>query len=552
MKITAHNLPEHLPRIPKMLKEKIRKECFPHYIIYKKHRNGSFDCYCTHCEKIFKMPSIHQPDISDTEYQFAITAKMGAPGECPYCKKEITFKPQGRITTLNYNKTFLIPLGITKTTGFIAQVYVELHHSNVSIEMGYGSVIRFKLYNIYRLENTNIKRYYPDFWSGECHLKNNTNGYVRYRQVDVLSYQPIYDYFVAPELLFKNKNLMYIKNLITTQRSNGTFMLDENVLKKIHYLLTYPALERLAKAGFEYLVNNIVSYNLPFKRVLNLHGKTIQDILKLPAEILHNIDKKINMNLLKIIQAVCKINKRVDVEKCQKLSNYWYGNSKIKPTQIISKTKLTPGQILFYLQKQMKKYNENIRDIHTAYTIYGDYLNECIQLEYDLTDTIISKPKDLLEKHSETSRLVAMTKDTIEQKRLEKIAEKSKKFNEKRKKELVFEWQDLICIVPESPAEIIAEGRSLSHCVGGYAERHASGKTTILFVREKKTPYVSRWTMELDYISGQWSIHQFHGYKNKDQYRREHFLNFQKAYEKHLKAVNATKNKNKQRVRVSA
>ena len=46
--------------------------------------------------------------------------------------------------------------------------------------------------------------------------------------------------------------------------------------------------------------------------------------------------------------------------------------------------------------------------------------------------------------------------------------------------------------------EIISEGQALQHCVGGYAERHAEGKTTILFIRRKDnldTPY---YTLEID------------------------------------------------------
>ena len=36
--------------------------------------------------------------------------------------------------------------------------------------------------------------------------------------------------------------------------------------------------------------------------------------------------------------------------------------------------------------------------------------------------------------------------------------------------------------------EIEDEGRILSHCVGGYAERHAMGKLSIMFLRKVSEP----------------------------------------------------------------
>lgn len=69
-----------------------------------------------------------------------------------------------------------------------------------------------------------------------------------------------------------------------------------------------------------------------------------------------------------------------------------------------------------------------------------------------------------------------------------------------------------------TPEEIIREGVELDHCVGGYAGRHASGKTNIFFVRRVSEPEKSFVTLELDLK--QHRIVQQHGYKNE---RQGHF-----------------------------
>lgn len=59
--------------------------------------------------------------------------------------------------------------------------------------------------------------------------------------------------------------------------------------------------------------------------------------------------------------------------------------------------------------------------------------------------------------------------------------------------------------------EVIAEGRALQHCVGGYAQRHMEGKTTICFMRKVTEPHVPTLTIEMQ---GK-KLVQIHGFKNE-------------------------------------
>ena len=83
-------------------------------------------------------------------------------------------------------------------------------------------------------------------------------------------------------------------------------------------------------------------------------------------------------------------------------------------------------------------------------------------------------------------------------------------------KVFIFSENGFTIFPAEKPADLIIEGSALSHCVGnarmGYDEKHANGKSVIMFVRkisEKDKPYV---TVEFDPKDHR--ILQSYGYKN--------------------------------------
>ena len=82
-------------------------------------------------------------------------------------------------------------------------------------------------------------------------------------------------------------------------------------------------------------------------------------------------------------------------------------------------------------------------------------------------------------------------------------------------KKYSFALGELRVVIPVSSAEIVQEGKTLHHCVGGYAARHIEGKTTILFIRKRRTPGRSFLTVELYEERGKVKIRQVHGYRNE-------------------------------------
>ena len=82
---------------------------------------------------------------------------------------------------------------------------------------------------------------------------------------------------------------------------------------------------------------------------------------------------------------------------------------------------------------------------------------------------------------------------------LAKAVEQQKNFAEQAEavKDLEYCGQTFCIVVPTEPRELADEGVNLSHCVGSYIDRVASGECHILFLRRKLTPDQSLVTLQL-------------------------------------------------------
>lgn len=191
---------------------------------------------------------------------------------------------------------------------------------------------------------------------------------------------------------------------------------------------------------------------------------------------------------------------------CQMGTIRWYEQS----------TGLTARRLARYM------YENNI-PLHD----YNDYIRQCNQLEYDMHDTAISMPHDFYTVHERLSA-------TIEQKSNE-ITQRHFKENYEGRKAFEFESGDLFLRQPNSLDEIIAEGKALCHCVGGYCERHAKGSTNIFFIRKKADPDTPYYTIE---VGTDYDIIQCRGYRNdRAAPKGEEIKAFEKEYKKYLEEL---------------
>lgn len=130
---------------------------------------------------------------------------------------------------------------------------------------------------------------------------------------------------------------------------------------------------------------------------------------------------------------------------------------------------------------------------------YLDYLQMRIELGYDLSNNVYSKPHDLDAAHQE----MVMQSDA------KKIKEKSMTADEKytqipkliKQLSKVYMYKDekYQIVIPKSASDIIEEGHVLHHCVGGdnYLRAHNRQTSTILFLRHSKNPDIRFVTIEI-------------------------------------------------------
>lgn len=140
--------------------------------------------------------------------------------------------------------------------------------------------------------------------------------------------------------------------------------------------------------------------------------------------------------------------------------------------------------------------------------VWKDYLAMAEQLGYDLREETVRLPKDLKDRHDAAAAII----------RHEASEKEKKRYGKRRKaleKRFAFEMEGLRVVVPVSSQEIVQEGKTLHHCVGGYAARHLEGTATILFLRKSRKPGRSFLTIELYEERGKWELRQIHGYKNE-------------------------------------
>lgn len=192
-------------------------------------------------------------------------------------------------------------------------------------------------------------------------------------------------------------------------------------------------------------------------------------------------------------------------------------------------TGLTPQRIARYLsENKVSTYD------------YSDYIAQCAELQYDMHDTAISMPHSFDKMHDRLSQI-------IKQKHDEKDNQKLAELYEGRKK-LEFTCGEYIIIQPKSVEEIVAEGRILSHCVGGYADRHAHGLLSIMFLRKKAEPQTPYYTIE---VSNDYKIVQCRGYRNNKvniggEEKPQEIIDVEQEYQQYLDGI-ARKSKTKSR-----
>lgn len=169
-----------------------------------------------------------------------------------------------------------------------------------------------------------------------------------------------------------------------------------------------------------------------------------------------------------------------------------FGDAHGTMATFVEQTGATPQRITRYIEEN----GIFTRDYH-------DYLKQCKRLKYNTKDTAICFPHNFEAMHERLSATIKYQYDKAVR------AEFTKHIEER--KQLEFSDDNLMIVQPKQLSDIAYEGKVLHHCVGGYAERHAKGALSIMFIRKKSEPDKPYYTME---VSADGKIVQVRGKRN--------------------------------------
>ena len=489
----------------------------PQFVFYKKSGRKA-ECYCTSCHCWYD-----DGCSAFRTFQSIDNYKHNDYGTCTNCGEAVQFKAMGRgLKSYYHRQNFAVFFHVDNTIYircFLAGQY--FNHDALDPDYDLREVAR---YSLRAGKAVQYKFYWTTGWGA---TKSKPREPV-FQMSGGFGYIPDNSYTVLNDRCLAKSFLRYhVVDLPET--------IHDNFITYLCCCAEHPNIEYLVKGGFWELAMAYVER----KAGVHINWKS-NDLLKM---------LRINRTELKFLKDGSAIKYRGYVNFRRKMYKgksaedtilyYELFNRSDEQLELIhSKTGLPFKQIMDYIQKQTKAERTSI--YHTCLD-YKDYLQECEQLEYDFTDSAVIAPRSLYDAHRRTSDIINAARNAA-------AAEKFAKHSKERQK-LLFadEEKGLQIVLPESIQDIIDEGRKLSHCVGGYAERHADGKLHIVFLRkisEPKTPY---YTIE---VSTKGTIVQCRGFANNTIQRGgsikpQVIRDFEQEYQEYLNTVFSDKKERK-------
>lgn len=188
----------------------------------------------------------------------------------------------------------------------------------------------------------------------------------------------------------------------------------------------------------------------------------------------------------------------------------WLIGSNIDPQDITS-IPASIEKIRHYIIRQQEESYPKLK-MKAVLEQWKDYLAACIKMKRDMTDDMVTRPRELKRRHDEIMeeiRKQQMIEDIRRNKELAEQREKElqEKFPdaEKNLREVkgIYEYKNETykVIVPEKLTDIMLEGQALHHCAGvtdRYYDRIQSRETYIFFLRRTEEPDTPYYTLEVE------------------------------------------------------
>lgn len=505
-------------------------EYLPHYGLY--HKEGTHQtAFCTSCRQEFKL--FGNADCYTVRTAATGKAKHGERDQCALCGKMITYLAdgKGRRGICDY-QNFIVFEAVSETQLLAKCIRVRQTFENPDSGRYFADVSS----EIFDHSYSEVARYY--FEIGKKPLKfikksvfTGFEWQTGWRKCSRFS-EPV---FVQSPFGMGDNSYIIIREeeIYSTQfgymvQEGAKYIASSHKYAQLSCMLitmlgsycTKPQLEYILKAGFPDIVESVLSHQLCGLR-LNWKSNDLKKVLGMNKAEIKALKGWSAMQIANY-KEIRKIDRKAELDDVVAIlsriapsGNYMYFF--VRDELIKGR-----GETCRSVRRYLDKCGASLRD-------WKDYIDQCRQLEYDLYDPAVYKPRDLLAAHE---RLTAIIKIRAAEELEQKIAELSEERMMYRYYDSDF---DLVIREPVSVQEIIDEGKELCHCVAGYSDRHVRGDLTILFIRKAEDPLTPFYTME---ISNLGKIVQCRGYRNNREIPKPKYISdLESRYQKYLNEI---------------
>lgn len=480
---------------------------FCEYLIFENVKEGrKIWTSCCHKNGIFLS---NQPRTAGPKEYLLLNAKHNERVECPFCQKSVMVKNRKMLRSDDSLREYH------------AVVFVHVSEDGETVWcQGYWATKEFKsdpagqpLYlvtRVYCFQKGAALQWERSCWDGKMMPSRLTRERLnepfsqggmcaRNEAYKVIGYQRLkksflrYSWYDVP--LYKEEDDLW---RYTRQR--------KDLMRYLGVAARYPEnVEMLRKAGMDQPVRDMV-YNGKKNAAVLKWGETDPRAAfgLTKTQLKEFLTTSRNMNTLYIYRKLCKAGAEVSFVEAEQLDE-WLGLELAGDVLKRARDHHVPARkLLRYLESFAGPRCHGVIVNHDFVArIWCDYIDAAVQLGYDMANPVNQMPRDLDRRHDETAAALRVKVES-------ELAEQAKERFESLQKKYAFEDDGFFIRAPFDAEEIIAEGKTLRHCVGGYAERHAKGATTILFLRQKACPAMPYVTIEMNGAE----IRQIHGYKN--------------------------------------
>lgn len=514
--------------------QSLNKWYTPYLFFNDDKKSGVQHCTCSSCRESFDISYIDRV-VTPERLEF-LQAGHNQTVRCPKCGANVTKKQKGiarKCSSLWEYQRAVFVKPVSKNEVYLIYVWSTKSYNNGDSYTGYldyAAIPNIEINAVYYITPNQQRCFIKNPW---LHLrweeKSIREPFLKTWYYNVTAWKKGY-------VVFGNDSL------------KETFLkyFDDDMLSKIYFdnyreacsyyycvefpyvtalcrFAKHPSLEWLAKQGYD-----------DFVYFMLLNGQEAHTLFDWKAKSPFGFFKTLTTPEIKELRAEGRL-KRYNVKRFNQYKKIWPSLTAQQFSKICEwvsdqdRFQKAAKQNRFTLkdfEKYFSRRKMKVPDVNT----WLDYIDMASVVGFDLSVHNVMFPKRLKEAHDNAVNIYNTIKYEDALKNLKSgKSSYSSRFNQLVKK-YSFENGMYKVMIPISAKQIVDEGKALHHCVGGYAERHINGKTTILFIRLCQKEDKPLLTVEIR--DSDFHIIQVHGMGNREPTKAEQsFINM---WHKHI------------------